>query len=104
MQTPAPDARQLLHLTRTGLGIRVAWVNEKPDRPCVGNDFAEQFQSLRRKLPAQAGHARNVAARPVEAGDKADPDWITSHLKDDRYGSRRNLYCESRIDRFGGDD
>ena len=46
----------------------------------------QQFQPFRRCLHSQLGHARDVAARPIKAGDEAKLDRVAAHFKDDRNG------------------
>jgi len=37
------------------------------------------------------GHARDIAARPVEPGDQAEPNWITAYFENDWNGRSRCL-------------
>ena len=39
-----------------------------------GKKLVQQFQHLRRYFLGQLGRARDVAARPAQAGDKAELD------------------------------
>ena len=55
----------------------------------------QQFQPLRRHLNVQLRHARDVRARPVEAGDEANSDRVHSPFEDDRNGRSRGL-CRKR--------
>ena len=55
------------------------------NRRCLGNDLAQQLQSLRPDLAAEPAHAGDVAARPVEAGDEAVLDRIGAGSEDDRH-------------------
>ncbi len=40
------------------------------------HELAQQLQSLRRQQSGEKAHARDVAARPIEAGDEAVPDRV----------------------------
>ena len=42
------------------------------------------------------GYARDVTARPIETGDKAEPDRIAAHFEDNRNGRGRCLCRERR--------
>src|SRR6516162_997872 len=52
----------------TGIG----WVNEKRHDAHRRDNLVQQFQPLRCHLDVRLGHARQVAARPVQAGDEAE--------------------------------
>jgi hypothetical protein len=56
----------------------------------------QQLKPLRRYLHAQVGHARNIAARSVEAGNKSECDRISCDLEHNRNGSGRRLRSECR--------
>ena len=68
------------------LGIRRGRVRENAEHGSIGYQLAEQLQLLRRQFGRQTGNARDVGARPVEAGDKTQCDRITTSVKDDWYG------------------
>ena len=44
----------------------------------------------------QGGHARDVAARPVEAGDKSELDRVAADLEDNRNCRGRRLCRQCR--------
>ena len=46
-----------------------------------GDQLVQQFQSLRRYLHVQLGHARDVGRRSVQAGDEADLHGIAPVVK-----------------------
>jgi len=60
-----------------------------------GKKLVQQFQHLRRYFLDQLGRARDVAARPAQAGDKAELDWIGANFEHDRDGRGRRL-CRDR--------
>jgi hypothetical protein len=65
----------------------------------------QRLQPLRPHLNAQRGHARNVAARPVQAGDKSSFDRVDPCLEDDgnRRSRRLGRVCCSHAARRGDD-
>jgi hypothetical protein len=56
----------------------------------------QQAELLRPYLHAQVGHAREVAARSVQAGDKSHQDRIEPYLEDDRNRRGCRLGCKCR--------
>ena len=78
-------------LGKSGIGR----VDEQRHDARRGNQLVQQFQPLRRYLHVQLGHARDVAARPVKAGDEAELDRVAAHFEDDRNGRGRRL-CRKR--------
>ena len=54
------------------LGIRVVRINEHADHSGVWGQLVQQFQSLCRQGSNVVVDARDVAARPVNAGDEAE--------------------------------
>src|SRR5262245_34771280 len=51
----------------------------------------QQFEPLRRELDVQAGDTCEVSARPIEARNKSELDWVETDLEDDRYRRGRRL-------------
>jgi hypothetical protein len=51
----------------------------------------QPFQPLRHYLNIQLGHARDIAAWPVKAGDEAKAHRVTTRLEDDRNGRGPSL-------------
>jgi hypothetical protein len=62
----------------------------------VGTQFVQQGQPLRRQLCVQQAHAGEVAARPVQAGDKAELDRVEAHDEHDRNSRGGGLGRHSR--------
>src|SRR5262249_38825308 len=54
----------------------------------------QQFQLLREYLQVQLSYARDVAARPVKAGDEPELDRVAARFEDDRNFCGRRLGCE----------
>jgi hypothetical protein len=50
------------------------------------------------------GHARNVATRPVQAGDEAELDRIGGGFEHDRNGRGRRFCRQCRRSAGGGND
>src|SRR5262245_17101969 len=50
--------------------------------------LSDQLYTFARQFPGHAGHAGDVAARPVEALDKTSLDWISGERHDDRNFAR----------------
>jgi hypothetical protein len=57
----------------------------------MGDQLVQQRQTLRCQLGAQVAHAREVAARPIQAGDKAKFDRVEAHEEYDRNGGGGRL-------------
>jgi hypothetical protein len=60
-----------------------------------GANSPKQLQPLRHQFVDQEGHARNVCARPIEAGDEPQLDRINPGYKDNGDGRGRSL-CRER--------
>ena len=69
----------------------VARVNKQGYDGRRRDQLVQQLQSLRRDFDAQLGHARDVAARPVKAGDEPDLDGVGAPFEDDWNGRGRRL-------------
>ena len=94
LQPSAP--RRHLRLVQLQLGIRIVRVHEHGDDGGIGNELVQQLQSLRREQIGEEGDARDIAARPVEAGDKSVLDRVAAETEDDRYRCGRGLGRERR--------
>ena len=66
LRAAACTSRQL------ALGIGGVRVHQHADNRRLGDEFAQQFQSLCAQLAGEKVHARDVTARAVEAGDEAE--------------------------------
>ena len=76
------------------LGGRFIRIHQRTKASCGGKKLAQQSQSLCHQLAHEIIHARCVAARPTEAGDEAEFDWVLADIEDD--GSSR---CSRRSPR-----
>ena len=101
MELQPEGTSRCLHLLRGGLGKSgFGWVDKQGYDARRGEKLMQQLQPLRRYLHVRIGHARNIAARPVKAGDEAEPHWVQARFEDDRNGRGRRL-CRKRR-RSGG--
>ncbi len=66
----------------------------------AGSNSCSNSSSFGATSAFEIGHARDVAARAVEAGDKAEPDRVGGQLKDDR--NRRGRCLGGKRRRSGG--
>ena len=74
MELQPEGAGRRLQVSRLGLGNSgIGRVDEQGNDGRRGDQLVQQFQPLRPYLHVQDGHAREVAARSVQAGDKSEP-------------------------------
>ena len=73
-----------LRVSRYGFGSGSGRVDEQGHDGCCGDQLMQQLQSLRPDLHVQDAHAREVAARSVQAGDKSKRERIEPDHEDDR--------------------
>ena len=66
------------------------------------HQFTQQLHPLRPELSVK-GHAGDVAARPVEAGDESRLDRVITAGEDDRNGGGRRLCRQGRSSAVRGD-
>ena len=102
MELQPEGAGRRLQVFRYGLCNKGAGrVDEKRNDVRRGYQLAQQFQPLRPQLRVHVGHAGDIAARSVEAGDKSSRDRISSDLEYD--GNRRGRrLCRKRRRRTTG--
>ena len=81
-------ARRFLHVSHDALANRIARVDEQGDHPGLGNQLGNKLEPLRRQLGSHDAEAREVAARPGEAGDQASLDRVAADAREDD-GDRR---------------
>ena len=65
---------------RRGLGIG-SWIDEHGNAVALGHELAQQLQVASPPAPRKKAHARDVAARPVEAGDETDLDRVVARSR-----------------------
>jgi hypothetical protein len=61
----------------------------------------QQLQSFRRHLNIQTGHAGDIAAGPIEAGDKSKLDRVGPYPEDDRNLAGRRFGRQRRSSTAG---
>jgi hypothetical protein len=96
MQLQPERAGRRQHLTRGGLGNGgIARVDQQRHDARRWKQLVQQFQPLRRDFH-RLGHARDVAAWPVQTGDEAELDRIGAGFEHDRNGRGRRLRRQCR--------
>src|SRR6266567_828817 len=65
------SARNILHAARLSQGRGKVWIDEHRDDAGVWYELANKVQPLRPHLYGHNRRAREIAARPAEAGDKS---------------------------------
>ena len=78
-------------------------IDEHANDGCRWYQFVQQLQPLRPHLDVQIGHAREVAARPVQAGDKSNLHRVDRYREHDRNCRSRCLcrhYRRSAASRY----
>ena len=96
MNLQGKRTRRCLHLVRLGRSRGIFRIDEEADHGAGGHQLAQQLEPLRPERIDQEGRARDVAARPVEACDKAEPHRIGPDREHDRNACRRRLGGEWR--------
>ena len=93
--TPERPRRSLRSLV---CGLEPSGLVDRRDRRSwsLGDQLAQELEPLGRKLRGDEGDTRDVAARPVEAGDEAELDRIGAEREDDGYRRGRRLGRERR--------
>ena len=84
------------HVSSLGLGIRSARIPEHGNRRRLGHKLAQQTQPLRANRLPKNTDTRDVATRPVEAGDETVADRVAPGREDDRDRRGRGLGGECR--------
>ena len=87
------------HVSQRSLGVRgIARIDEHSHASGSRYQFTQKFQPFCRQLADEKIDARQVAARPGEAGDETKPDRVFGDAEDDR--NRRGC-CFGRERRSG---
>jgi hypothetical protein len=83
------SARSRLHVSHRGLSNgSIGRIDEHGHARCSRHQLTQEFQPLRHQLSRENVDTCQVAARPSEAGDKTERDWVFGDDKDD--GDRRS--------------
>src|SRR5262249_60005791 len=64
------------------------------DRCRLGNQFVQELDPLCHQLSGEERHSGDIAAWPVEAGDKAQPHRIGAEHEHDRYRRGGDPCCQ----------
>ena len=92
---PTHRPRGGLHV-RSLLDVGIIRVHQHRDGRRLGHQLAQQLESVRPHGGAEKDDARDIAARPVEAGDEAQRDGVAPVRKDDRHRRGCGLGRERR--------
>ena len=65
-------------------GVGIGCIVKEQDPLQTRDDLVEEFQTFRTQLESQIGHPRDVAARPGEALDQAQPYGVAHRSEDNR--------------------
>jgi hypothetical protein len=92
-----------LHLVQCGLGRRrIARIDEHSNANSLGYQVTQQPQPFSDHLLGEKIHAGRVAARPIQAGDKAKLDGVFADADRDRrrcsFGCKRSDVAAGRSD------
>lgn len=83
---------EALQLARTGW---VVWVQQRGNHLRLRKQLMEQLESLCVQCSGQEGHARCIAAGMVEAGHKADANWVGAR-HEHNWNRRGCRFCRNR--------
>jgi hypothetical protein len=104
MRLQPEGMRRVPQACRFELAIRgVGRIDQQSNCGRGRQQFVQQVEPLSRQLSVQQRYARDVATRPVEAGDEARQDRVDAGLEDDRNSRGRRLGSEC-LRRAGGDN
>jgi hypothetical protein len=84
--------RSVVYESISGIG----WVDEQSHDPRCGDQLVQQLQPFWRHLHVRLGHARNIAARLIKAGDEVELHRIADGGEDNGNRSVRRLCRERR--------
>src|SRR5262249_4047230 len=88
LDLPPESARSWFHIPQDGLGVgRISRIDEYGHTSRCGHQLAQELEPFRRKLSREKINTCQVAARPGETGDKAEPDRVITDGEND--GDRR---------------
>src|SRR6267378_1258604 len=97
MELQSEGARRRLQGSQKALSnTRTGGIDQQSNDGRCGYQFAQQLQPLRPHLYVQVRYAGQVAAGPVEAGDKPNLDRVDRYREDDRNGRSRRLCRKCR--------
>ena len=89
MQLQSQRRRRGLDLSRLDIGIPAFRVDEHRHHDRAGNKLVQQLQPLGPELCGKAGHAGDIAARPIHPLDEPKLDRIARRREHDRDRGRR---------------
>src|SRR5262249_20924159 len=89
------DRSRRPHVSRCQLRYRIVWILKKADRRSAGHQLVQQCESLGPEFADERVDARQVAARPIETGNKAELDGVSADAEHDWDAAGRSLSRES---------
>jgi hypothetical protein len=96
-QQPLPEQfSSCQHVSFVGLSIGISWIAEKADQCRFGYCLAQGFELLCPQRIDQEADPGDIAARPIQAGDKPQLDRIATDCNEDGNGCRAWLSCDGR--------
>ena len=89
-----------------GFAQQISWICEKADCPHrgAGHELAKELKTLPHDFAVEIRHARDIATRPAQTWNKADPDRVTAIEEHDRNRYGCGLGGHRVIDRPKGAD
>src|SRR5437870_295180 len=82
-----------LNFGRIRRSVRIARIDKKSDRSRIRHSLMQYFKLLCGQQIGQEAHARDIAARAIEACNEAELDWVRADSEHDRDGGSRGLGC-----------
>src|SRR5215472_11081915 len=104
MELEPETTGRCLQLLRFGFDKRIDWVDEQSHDTYGGDQLVQQLQPFWRYLYVRLGHPRDIAARPIKAGDEVEFHRIADGGEDNRNSGSRRLCRECRWSGGCGDD
>jgi len=80
------------------------WIGEHGNHGSIGNEFVQQAKRLAGDQGGEEAHARDIATRPIEAGNVALLDRVASAREHNRNGLCRRHGCQYRSAASGRGD
>ena len=80
-----------VRIARLALGVGISRVDQQAILVALGTSSCSSARRFGASSCAQVAHAREVAAGPIQAGDKAEFDRVEAHEEYDRNGGGGRL-------------
>src|SRR6516165_11785608 len=97
MELEPEGTSRCLQLLGADFGISgIGWVDKQCHEARRGKQLVQQLQPLWRYLHVRLGYTRDIAARPIKAGDEVELHRIADGGEDNRNSGSRRLCRERR--------